>query len=530
MNVTIREDVEKKIAEGLLENKTLHEALYDICRKYGQKTALVDENGKMTYSMLWSESNRIAALFYDAGLRKGDNVLLQMPNSIEYVTVLFALFILGARPALMLQDHSETELFSVGELIQPTAFITVEAELGVEYGMRARCMAEKIPSIKKVFLNKETDYATSIYKKCNLAMLPFGLDEPAPYDIALFLLSGGTTGTPKVIPRIHAAYLCNAKLSAERCGVSEGSVYLAVLSTSHDYPLCQPGLLGTLFEGGKSVLARTASPEEGLDWIEKEGVTFTQLVPAVASIWVKAAQNHNVKLQHIEIGAAKLEWELATKIKETFHCRIVQGYGLGEGITCFTSVEDPDEVAFQTQGKPISFGDRIRIVDENGNDVRQGDAGELLEKGPYTFYGYYHAPERNKDIFTADGYLKTGDKALITKEGNLVILGRVREQINRAGENIIPEEIESFIRQCEYVKDVAVIGIPDEQLGEAICAIVVKKEKEMKLEELCSFLSTLKIAHYKYPDRLVYVDELPYINVGKVDKKRLKKQLLESER
>ena len=133
-------------------------------------------------------------------------------------------------------------------------------------------------------------------------------------------------------------------------------------------------------------------------------------------------------------------------------------------------------------------------------------------------------------MFSEDGYLKTGDKAMLTPEGNIVILGRVREQINRAGENIIPEEIESFIRQWEYVKEVAVIGIPDEQLGEAVCAVVIGEGEEKKLENLCEFLATLKIARYKYPDRLIYVDKIPYVNVGKVDKKKLKKMILGEEK
>nr|MCR5083845.1 AMP-binding protein [Parasporobacterium sp.] len=322
--------------------------------------------------------------------------------------------------------------------------------------------------------------------------------------------------------------LTNALLSAERCLVTKDSVYLAVLSTSHDYPLCQPGILGTLLKGGKCVLAKTASAEEAFAYIKKENVTFTQVVPVIAGIWVDAAKDENIndiKLDYVQVGAAKLEWELAKKIEECFCTRIIQGYGLGEGITCFTSPTDEKETAWKTMGKPISEADEIKIIDESGKEAEPGEAGELWEKGPYTFFGYYKAPERNKDLFSKDGYLKTGDKAMIDEEDNVVILGRVKEQINRAGENIIPEEIESFITKWEYSTKVSVIGVEDEQLGEATCAVMEEGKEKKSLEELCEFLSTLKIARFKYPDHLVYVDKIPYINVGKVDKKKLKKMV-----
>ncbi len=534
MKETIRKDVENYIEKGFLLNQTFGDALYEICRKKGTDIALIDEKKRMSYMELLRESNRIAALMYEQGLRKGDNVLLHMPNSVEYVTVLFALLTLGARPALMLPDHSETELLAIGRVLEPKAIITVKEEMGVEYGQQAKRVTEELKSVEKIFLDKEADYAVSIYQKSTLAMLPFSAEKPQPYDIALFLLSGGTTGIPKIIPRLHAAYITNAVLSAKRCCVTEESIYLAVLSTSHDYPLCAPGIFGTLFAGGKCILAKTASPEEAFEWIRKEKATFTQIVPVIAGLWVEAATQEkdtsSLKLKHIEVGAAKLEWEIAEKLENTFSCKIFQGYGLGEGITCFTAIDDSDEITRRTQGKPISQADRIRIVDANGNDVKQGEAGELWETGPYTFYGYYKSPERNEGLFSEDGYLKTGDKAMLTPEGNIVILGRVREQINRAGENIIPEEIESFIRQWEYVKEVAVIGIPDEQLGEAVCAVVIGEGEEKKLENLCEFLATLKIARYKYPDRLIYVDKIPYVNVGKVDKKKLKKMILGEEK
>jgi 2,3-dihydroxybenzoate-AMP ligase len=531
-----RERVKKVVDEyyekGLLEKITLGDSLKSWAEKYKDKTALVEEGGTITYEELWKESYTLALMFLKDGIRKKDNVLVQLPNSITFVKTCFALFMIGTRPILMMPSHRERELEAVSVIAEPVAIVTVKTELGIYYEKLAIDLKEKVKSIQRIYVDGEGDWGKNINQVESIDESVTHIDNPPDaYDIALFLLSGGTTGTPKLIPKIHAAYLCNGKESAKRCEVTDESVYLAALSIAHDYPLCCPGVIGTLANGGKCVLCRTSSLEEVLPWIEAQKVTFTSIVPVVAAMWTEALEWSEItdtsSLRHILIGAAKLETELARRLEESFDCKIIQGYGLGEGVTCFTSPKDSSDIAWQTQGRPISPGDVIRIVNEKGEPVSEGESGELIQTGPYTFFGYYRAPRLNEALFTKEGYFKTGDKAKLTKDGNIVILGRVREQINRAGENIIPEEIESFVRACEDIKEAAVIGLPDKELGERICVAAVKKDKEISLTKLCQFLSSQGIANFKLPDQLVYVNELPYINVGKVDKKLLKDRLLQ---
>lgn len=530
-----KEEIEKMVKEyekqGYLNLETLSEALERWSRQYRDRTALVDAKRRVTYGQLNENVRRLAGRFRREGLQKNDNVLVQIPNSISFMEICFALFFLGVRPVLMLPAHGERELESVAELARPVAIITVPEDLGTDYGKRALEISQKKSYIQKLFLTESREYGISVYETEDIELeeLP---EKPEPWDIALFLLSGGTTGTPKLIPKIHAAYLYNAAASAERCGVTGNSVYLAALSIAHDYPLCCPGMIGTLCKGGKCVISATAEADEALSWIEKERVTFTSIVPVVAAMWEEEREwNPSMdlsSLQYLLIGAAKLDRELAEKLERNFSCKILQGYGLGEGITCFTSPDDKKEVAWETQGRPISAADVIKIVDETGREVENGVSGELTEKGPYTFLGYYRAPDLNRQIFTKDGFFKTGDKAMLNADGNVVILGRVREQINRAGENIIPEEIEAFIKEWNEVKEAAVIGIPDQTLGERTCAVVVTRKRSITLAELCRFLLKQGIAAFKLPDQLVLLEGLPYINVGKVDKKKLK--LLAAER
>lgn len=526
---SIVQDYKKK---GHLEDRTLGEALEEWSEEYKDKTALVDEYGYLSYQGLWKEVYNLALLFTNNGIRKKDNVIVQLPNCISFVKVCFALFLMGARPILMLQSHGKLELESVSSIAKPKAIVTSRSFLGVDYENMALELKKKTPYIKKIFIDGKSEAGININNfNCEEFNIKEIIDKPESSDIALFLLSGGTTGIPKIIPKIHTAYLCNAKESAKRCDVTEDSVYLAVLSISHDYPLCCPGVIGTLAKGGKCVLCKTASLEEAGPYIKDENVTFVSMAPVLAKLWMDSFQWFDdidfSSLKYVLIGASKLDYDLATKVEEVTGAKIIQGYGLGEGITCFTSSKDDKKISWSCQGKPISSGDEVRIVDENDNDVKPGEAGELIEKGPYTFLGYYKAPELNKLSFTKDGFFKTGDKAMITPEGNILILGRVKEQINRAGENIIPEEIETLIKQCEHIKEVAVIGIPDDELNERICSVAVKEDKEITLGELCRFLSSLDMAKFKLPDQLVYVEQLPYKNVGKVDKAKLKKELID---
>lgn len=154
---------------------------------------------------------------------------------------------------------------------------------------------------------------------------------------------------------------------------------------------------------------------------------------------------------------------------------------MAEGLNCCTSIDDPDHIIHSCQGRPISEGDEIRIVDAGGNDVAAGEYGELLVRGPYTISGYYRAPEQNCRNFTTDVFFRTGDRARITSEGNIQIGGRIKEQINRAGEKIIPAEVESCLCLYPDIKEAALIGLPDENLGERSCAYLITDNRDISL-------------------------------------------------
>lgn len=519
--------LEEYIEKGIVDGITMNRALDIWADKYGGRTALVDHKHRITYRELQEKSRRMAAFFRKEGIGKKDNIILWMNNRAEFFLALFGLQYTGARPVLMLPSHREKELEVISRFCHAKAAVTYGTELGYPYTERAVSLLSGRGI--KVFSFEEQAGAVWIRPDEMEGDCPAQEDGNEPTDTALFLLSGGTTGIPKLIPKKHAAYLYQAACSAKRCGVWRESVNLAVMSVAHDYPLCCPGVLGTLAQGGKCVLSMTAGFDEIADWIKEERVTFTQIAPAIGRVWTECMDwEEDVdfsSLKYILVGASKLEEPLAEAMEEKMGAEIIQGYGLGEGITCFTSPGEPKKIAWTCQGKPVSAYDEVRIVDGNGEEAGVMQEGELLERGPYTFEGYYHAEELNRQVFTADGFFRTGDKAMLTREGNVVILGRVREQINRAGENVIPSEVEDYIRRIPGIRDAVVIGLPDDDLGEKICAAVIAKERKMEPEELRAALTAMGLAGFKLPDRVHYVDRFPLINVGKVDRRLLKENI-----
>jgi len=358
-----------------------------------------------------------------------------------------------------------------------------------------------------------------------LAQTPTTLpNEPDPFGTALLLQSGGTTGTPKLIPRTHADYAYNAQASANLCGLTAESVYLAALPIAHNFPLCCPGLIGTLSVGGRVVMSRTPSTDDAFPLIEREKVTVTALVPALVQLWLQSGAEDDTdisSLQLLQVGGARLPADLAEQVGPTLGCRLQQVFGMAEGLLCYTRLDDPDEVIFNTQGRPLSPHDDLRIVDADGNDVAAGEAGELITRGPYTIHSYYSADRFNAGAFTTDGYYRSGDIVRRTPQGNILVEGRLKEQINRAGEKIATAEIEQLLRDHPDVQDTVVIAVPDATLGERSCAFIIPGANTPSLRQLHAFLHTRNLARHKLPDQLETISAWPLTTVGKIDKKRL---------
>ncbi|MGE8655510.1 MAG: salicylate synthase [Achromobacter sp.] len=508
--------------EGYWQRLTLGQHLHQCAQRYGERVALVDGASRCSYAELDQRADRLAAGFTTLGIRRGDCVLLQLPNSIAFVASLFALMRVGALPLLAMSSQRLGDLESLCAQAQPVACIMPDRFLGFDHLAMAEALQARCPCLQHLIIDGNAGQHLTLEA---LEATPLGLHPaPHPHDTALLLQSGGTTGAPKLIPRTHADYAYNAQASAALCGLTANSVYLAALPIAHNFPLACPGVLGTLFVGGRVVMARTPSSDEAFSLIARERVSMTALVPPLVQLWLHAREGDTTdlsSLQWLQVGGARLEPALAQQIKPVLGCRLQQVFGMAEGLLCYTRLDDSDDVIHHTQGRPLSPHDEIRIVDAEGVDVVPGETGELLTRGPYTIRSYYGGTQGGATAFTADGYYRSGDLVRRTPEGNLVVEGRLKEQINRAGEKIATAEIEQHLREHPAVRDAVVIALDDAELGERSCAFIVVQGDAPSLRELHDFLRSRGLPRHKLPDQLETSAAWPLTTVGKIDKRRL---------
>ncbi|NRQ31993.1 AMP-binding protein [Nonomuraea sp. NN258] len=485
-------------AAGYWTGQTFGAWLRELAEEHGEREAV----DRLSYAELDARADRLAAGLHGLGLRRGDRVVVQLPNGTAFFEVIFALFRLGALPVFALPAHRENEVTHLVTHSAATAYLTTrDLEVKVEVG--------------QVIHADELPYAE-----------PIELDGPAAGDVAFLQLSGGSTGLPKLIPRTHDDYLYSVRASAGICELDSSTVYLCALPVAHNFPLSSPGVLGVLHAGGRIVMAPRPTPETAFPLIERERVTITALVPPLALVWLEAAKRaqHDLSsLKLLQVGGARLATEAARRVGPELGCRLQQVFGMAEGLVNYTRANDPDEIVETTQGRPISPDDEILVVDAHDRPVAPGEIGHLLTRGPYTIRGYYR--DSDPAAFTADGFYRTGDLVRLTPTGHLVVEGRAKEVINRGGEKVSPEEVEEHLLAHPAVRDAAVVAVPDPYLGERTHAFVVPLGEAPTGAELRKFLRARGLAVYKLPDRTEFVDGFPATGVGKTSKKDLRAAL-----
>ena len=500
---------------------------------HGSRTALVAGKQRLTYTELGAQVDRVAAHLLRLGFRTYDRVILQLPNLADFVIAYFACQRIGVIPLTCLPAfrHAEVEYFA--SFIEAKGYFVPAEFRGFDHLAMAREIQAKVPSLQHVVVVDGDGGGTVPMRELLETSAGAGWEralpghQPSPSEPAVFLLSGGTTGIPKVIPRTHDDFLCATRSSAAGTGVSRDTVMLLTLPITHVLPLACPGLQGAFMHGATVVLALSPDPALAFPLIERERVTYTPLVPTALIAWIsspKRAEHDLSTLRAMPTGGMKMTAELARRAHAAFGDAVMQEYGASEGFICSTRPGDALDWRYETQGRPVSPADEFRIVDDAGHDVADGAVGELLGRGPYTIRGYYRAPEYNGAAFTADGFYRTGDMVRRHPSGNLVIEGRKKDMINRGGEHISAEEVEGHILGHAVVVNAAVVAMPDPLLGERSCAYVILRAGErLTLDELSHFLLEEKrIAKFKVPERLEVVDAFPLTAVGKVSKQALR--------
>ncbi len=529
-------------AKGYWRNITIPGYFDDLAAASPGRVAIIDGSRRLSLSEIAEQSKHIAAHFLAHGLRAGERVVFQLPNCADFLTVFLALTRIGVIPVLALPSHRETEISHHVRSARATALLIPDKAKEFDFRIMASKIREGQPHLQKIYvLGEAREGEISLRALLNSAP-PEGAASALgnlaldPDNVVLMLLSGGTTALPKLIPRTHNDYIYNFTQSARVAGFGLDTVQLIVLPLAHNYNLGSPGMLGTIALGGRVVIAPKADGATVFPLIEKEKVTtIPAAVPLVVN-WLNDASLGSYdfsSLKTIQNGGARLSPELRDRLRKQLGCTYQEVYGTAEGLLNLTRLDDDDEKILMSSGAPICPDDEIKVIDENGTEVPDGERGELVTRGPYTIRGYYNAPEVNARAFTPDGLYRMGD--IVTKRGRYVYAdGRKGDLINRGGEKISIDEVENLIHKHHSVHSAALVAMRDPTYGERACAFVVLKPgAKLSFEELSAFLLNQQIAKFKLPERLEIMDAFPVSGAGKIMRRILRtiiEQKLEGER
>lgn len=534
-------------AAGHWQGVTFGARLRQSAVTHGERVALVDGDRRWTYADLDAEADRVARGLRSHGVGRGDRVVVQLPNRAEFVLVWFGLQRLGAVPVHAMPGHRRREIGHLVRVSGAVACVVPDRHARFDHvelmrSVRSEHGPGRSPRLVVVVGDPGPESGFVSFESLRTASSPTPAGSSSgsvqgprtddggadPADVALLLLSGGTTGLPKLIPRTHDDYAYNARACAEVCALDERTVYLAVLPIGFNFTFACPGVLGTLMAGGTVVVAPDPSPQTAFALVEREGVTLTSLTPPLVTHWIDEAASGAWDLGSltvVQVGGARLPEEHARKLGPALGVNVQQVFGMAEGLINLTRLDDSEDLVCATQGRPVSPDDEILVVDADGRPVPDGSPGELLTRGPYTLRGYYRAEDHNRTAFTPDGYYRTGDVVRRLPTGHLVVVGRIKDQINRGGEKIASVEVEEQLLTHPAITAAALVGVPDERRGERTVAFVVCAGQAPGAREVAAHLRERGLAEYKTPDEVVQVVDLPLTAVGKVDKATLAQEL-----
>ncbi|WP_176594241.1 AMP-binding protein [Sphingobium sp. EM0848] len=513
---------------GALTDETLIGAYRRTFAQYPDRVALSRPGSTVSFAELDDITNRGAAALWRLGLRPTDRVIFQMRNCKELVYAFLSCLKIGVIPVCTLAAHREQEIGYIGNHAGAKAHFVHGDDGRFDMVAFAKSIAARIPSIAHILVVRSDAPAADTLSFENLITAEdsaaarklvegMSLD---PYQVAVFQLSGGTSGIPKIIPRFSNEYLYAMRSVTDHMGITRETVTFTANPFMHNAPMaCFWG--PTLLAGGEMVIA--------------DGPSLADIEAALTARrpnWIALAKVHLMRL--IENGVTdRLTFDnvrafsvpdSARQLSRMLGAPCIPMYGMTEGLLGFALPSDPGETVEFTVGRSTSPHDEIRIVRPGSeDDLPDGEVGELLVRGPCTIRGYFDAPDRDVEAFTADGFYRSGDlMSWRTVEGvrNLVFNGRVKDVIDRGGEKINCSEVELAISRHPSVGAVACVAMPDPLYGERMCAFIALRDQapELTLTTLGTHLAEEGLSKFKWPERIELVPELPSTTSGKVSK------------
>lgn len=483
-----------------------------------EHVAIISRGVETTYGQLTDDVARVRGGLTKLGVGRGDRVALLCGNGLYFVETYLAVLGLGAVVVPLNPQSPSPEIEQEIATVAASVVVVEPAAAAAWSGVDRRA----VPSVRCVIATDAGGAESEAGFADLIAADPADLVEVEPDALALLIFTSGTAGSPRAALLSHANLLANIDQgrSAEAQIDSEDIVY-GVLPMFHIFGLNV--VLGlSLANGATIALIERFDPSTAIDTVRERGIT---VIPGAPPLWLafshfdEAPADSFATVRLALSGAAKMPEEATRRLQQRFGLQLAEGYGLTEASPVVTT----------SAGLPLKIGSvgkvldgmTVRIVDEDGDDVLEGDAGEIWVKGPNVFMGYLDDPEQTARVLTADGWLRTGDIAVTDDDGYLFLVDRAKDLIIVSGFNVYPAEVEETLAEHPAVSEVGVVGVPHPHTGEAIKAWVVVRDRMTVDEDTLITWCTERLARYKCPARILFVDELPRNVSGKLLRRSL---------
>lgn len=502
---------------------TLQNILEYSAKSDPNKEAIFDGYKRISYQQLLDDVECLAAALTQLNIRKGDRVMVSLPNWHEFVTIYFSLAKIGAILVPCNTRYQVNEISYILENSRAKAVFLIDNDKNI--------------NVFEQYINKSVEnefehiFTVRFTKEGNLSfedLLELGKNKVAQNvlinpneDVFSILYTSGTTGDPKGAMLTHHNVFSTAQISNIALDCNKNDVFLVAVPAFHVFGMV-PSILSAIAVGGRIVFMEEFKAGKALQIIEQEKITIHHGVPTMFILELNHPTFDDVDLSSLKTGiiaAAPCPEEIVKKIRMKMGCNIVVSYGLTEtsATLTVTGLDDDDRLRSETIGKPVP-GAEVKIVDANREEVAPGEVGEIACRSNGVFIGYYNLPEKTSEAIDKDGWFYTGDLGTKDEQGYFRVVGRKKDLIIRGGYNIYPREIEELFYKHPSVLEVAIVGLPDTVLGEVACAAIKLKPNKVETEMAMRQFIEEQVADFKVPDRFVFLDELPMTPSGKIKK------------
>jgi non-ribosomal peptide synthetase component E (peptide arylation enzyme) len=513
-------------------SETFYSILTDRVAAHPDRVAIVDGGRRVTYADLKMRIDRVAAGFAALGIGPGDVVTIQLPNWAEFAYVFFALERLGAVANQIGPDFRTREVDYILRFSESRAFVCPASFKSFDYVKMISELRPGLPDLRAVCVLGGPPAAAGLVSLDTLVENAGAVPPPSAgqraNDVMRMAFTSGTTGNPKGVIHSHNTTLSTCRTLNGDMRVTPDEVFLIYLPLGLNWGYLT--LVQAVMAGARAVLLDQFSARAALELIQRERVTYIPTAPASIIAMLNGPDLGRFDLGSLRVvitGGASCPIETIREFRARMHGHLIELYGMLEtGFHTYTRLDDDPEAVTGTVGS-VSSGLGLRLIDESGRDVATGAEGEIAASGPSVHLGYHKNPAANAELFTPDGWFRTGDLGQFDGAGNVKIVGRLKEMINRGGKKFFPREIEEILYTHPKILHAAIVGVPDPRLGERNCLCVIPRPGQtLTLEEAVGYLRD-GVATYKLPETIEVFNELPFTPTGKIQRHVLIRRVLE---